>query len=136
MKIDTSNVVILGGLGLVTVVIFLLWKRGSSPKNVFVTLKHPDIKYSLSLASKENVTHDTRRFRFALPSSRHVLGLTVGQHIYLSTRINGELVKRPYTPITSDDQLGYFDLIVKIYPNGQKRETILSRFLQSNCDCF
>ena len=119
MKIETSNVVVLGGVTLFTVLIYLLWKRRSVPtKNVFVTLKHPEIKYSLSLASKENVTHDTRRFRFALPSSRHVLGLPVGQHIYLAARINGELVKRPYTPVTAAEQQGYFDLVIKIYPNG------------------
>ena len=52
--------------------------------------------------------------RFALPSEQHILGLPIGQHIYLSTRINGELVVRPYTPTSSDEDKGYFDLVLKV----------------------
>ncbi|XP_033882887.1 NADH-cytochrome b5 reductase 3-like isoform X2 [Acipenser ruthenus] len=61
------------------------------------------------------ISHNTRRFRFALKSPDHVLGLPIGQHIYLSARINGDLVERPYTPVSSDDDKGYVDLVVKIY---------------------
>lgn len=53
-------------------------------------------------------------FRFGLPSDKHTLGLPTGQHIYVSATINGENVFRPYTPITSDDDKGYFDLIIKV----------------------
>jgi cytochrome-b5 reductase len=49
-----------------------------------------------------------------LPSKEHVLGLPLGQHIYLSAHINGELVVRPYTPTTSDDDKGYFELVIKV----------------------
>ena len=35
------------------------------------------------LSQKENVSHNTIRFRFDLPSSEHVLGLPVGRHIVL-----------------------------------------------------
>ena len=34
--------------------------------------------------------------------------------MYLTARINGELVIRPYTPVTSNDELGYFDLVIKV----------------------
>lgn len=44
-----------------------------------------------------------------------MLGLPIGQHIYLSAHVNGSLVVRPYTPVTSDDDKGYFDLVVKVY---------------------
>ena len=43
------------------------------------------------------------------------LTLAAGQHIYLSARINGSLVVRPYTPTTSDEDLGHMDLVVKVY---------------------
>jgi cytochrome-b5 reductase len=124
MSIDTSTLLILGGVSIISIVIFILYKNKNNTgqnkrKNVTVTLKNPDIKYSFPLAHKENVSHDTRRFRFELPSSKHVLGLPIGQHIYLTARINGELVKRPYTPTTSDDNQGYFDLVIKIYSNGK-----------------
>ena len=35
--------------------------------------------------------------------------------MYLSATINGELVSRPYTPVTSDDEQGYFQLIIKVW---------------------
>ena len=34
--------------------------------------------------------------------------------MYVSAHINGELVVRPYTPVTSDDEIGYFDLVTKV----------------------
>uniref|UniRef100_F6TGW9 cytochrome-b5 reductase n=2 Tax=Equus TaxID=9789 RepID=F6TGW9_HORSE len=80
-----------------------------------ITLENPDIKYPLRLIDKEIVSHDTRRFRFALPSPQHILGLPVGQHIYLSARIDGNLVIRPYTPVSSDDDKGFVDLVIKVY---------------------
>ncbi|NXU58124.1 NB5R3 reductase, partial [Turnix velox] len=66
----------------------------------------------------QEVSHDTRRFRFVLPSKDHILGLPIGQHIYLSARIDGALVVRPYTPVSSDDDKGFVDLVVKIYFKG------------------
>ncbi|NXD77884.1 NB5R3 reductase, partial [Halcyon senegalensis] len=83
-----------------------------------ITLKDPEVKYALRLVDKEEVSHDTRRFRFALPSIDHVLGLPVGQHIYLSARVDGALVVRPYTPVSSDDDKGFVDLVVKVYARG------------------
>lgn len=93
-----------------------------------VALKDPQVKYPFELVFKEDLTHDTCMMRFALPSEQHVLGLPLGQHIYLSTRINGDLVVRPYTPVSSDEEKGYFDLVLKVYranvhpkfPNGGK----------------
>lgn len=41
-------------------------------------------------------------------------GLPVGCHIYLSARINDQLIIRPYTPVSSDDDKGYMDLVVKV----------------------
>lgn len=45
-----------------------------------ITLENPDIKYPLRLIDKEVISHDTRRFRFALPSPEHILGLPVGEY--------------------------------------------------------
>jgi len=53
-----------------------------------------------------------------LPSKEHVLGLPTGQHIYLSAKIDGKLVVRPYTPISSDDDRGYVELMIKVYFSG------------------
>jgi len=92
------------------------------------TLLDPNEKYLLPLIEKEEISHDTRRFRFGLPSNKHVLGLPIGQHIHLIANINEEMVIRAYTPVSSDDHYGYVDLVIKVYkrnvhpkfPNGGK----------------
>lgn len=37
-----------------------------------------------------------------------------GQHIYLSYQIDGQIVVRPYTPVTNDNVKGYMDLVIKV----------------------
>jgi len=106
---------------------------GKGKKKQTVALLDPTAKYPFELVHKEEISHDTRRFRFALPSSEHMLGLPLGQHIYLSAKVNDELVVRPYTPTSSDDDKGYFDLVIKVYkanvhpkfPNGGKMSQYL-----------
>ncbi len=34
--------------------------------------------------------------------------------MYVSATVGGELVSRPYTPVTSDDELGFFELVIKV----------------------
>lgn len=82
------------------------------------TLLDPNEKYYLPLIEKEEISHDTRRFRFGLPSPDQVLGLPVGQHIHLIATINEELIIRAYTPVSSDDNKGYVDLVIKVYKRG------------------
>jgi cytochrome-b5 reductase len=59
-------------------------------------------------------------YRFALPQPTDILGLPIGQHISLAATIPGQPkeVVRSYTPISSDENAGYFDLIIKSYPTG------------------
>jgi len=91
---------------------FLLeWNK----KKKLITLEDPNTKYPLKLIDKKIISHDTRLFRFELPSEEHCLGLPIGQHIYLSARINGSLVVRPYTPTSCDEDLGHMDLVIKVY---------------------
>jgi len=58
-------------------------------------------------------------FRFSLDNKSQSLGLPIGQHIWIRANIEGEDVKRSYTPTSTNDDLGYFDLVVKIYPKGK-----------------
>jgi len=67
------------------------------------------------LIEREELTSDSRRFRFALQSPNHKLGLPVGHHFLVSTRIDGKLVIRAYTPTSSNDDLGYFELVIRVY---------------------
>ena len=43
-------------------------------KSTVVALQDPTAKYAFPLIEKEEINHDTRRFRFALPSENHILG--------------------------------------------------------------
>nr|XP_023852614.1 NADH-cytochrome b5 reductase 3 isoform X2 [Salvelinus alpinus] len=125
----TAGVLLLSTVGII--IALYLGKKKKPP----VTLLDPTQKYQLTLIDKEVISHDTRRFRFRLPSAEHILGLPVGKHVYLSARIDGSLVVRPYTPVSSDDNKGYVDLVVKIYfsnvhlkfPDGGK----MSQYLES-----
>ncbi|XP_052509671.1 NADH-cytochrome b5 reductase 1 [Budorcas taxicolor] len=107
------------GVGLLTLVGVALGaylvRRSRRPP---VTLLDPNEKYRLRLLDKTTVNHNTKRFRFALPTAHHVLGLPVGKHVYLSARIDGSLAIRPYTPVTSDEGQGHVDLVIKVYLKG------------------
>ena len=86
------------------------------PEGTLVTLKGTGEKVKLKLVEKQDVSTNTRRFRFELPSKDHILGLPVGQHVMVSC--DGGKTSRPYTPITNDQEKGFVDLMVKIYDQG------------------
>ncbi|KAM4666756.1 NADH-cytochrome b5 reductase 2 isoform 1-T1 [Amazona ochrocephala] len=98
-----------------SVLLLLLLGRKRRRDGGLVTLQDPLAKYPLRLVEKEEISHDTKKFRFGLPSPDHKLGLPVGQHVYLSAKIDGNLVIRAYTPVSSDETKGYVDLIIKVY---------------------
>ncbi|KAK9497728.1 hypothetical protein O3M35_004396 [Rhynocoris fuscipes] len=103
------------GIGVVVSTAIIVTFIYSKKKSYKKTLVDPTGKVALKLMEKEIINHDTRRFRFELPSNNHILGLPVGQHIFLSANIEGETLIRSYTPVTSDDDLGYMDLVIKVY---------------------
>ena len=59
------------------------------------------------------VSRDSYLLRFALQSPNHILGLPIGQHMFLSAEVNGKPCARAYTPVSSDDEIGYFELLSK-----------------------
>jgi len=103
------------GVGVVSISAILAKFLLDRKQKKLKTLEDPNKKYALQLIKKVILSHDTRSFRFQLPSPEHCLGLPIGQHIYLSAKVNGSLVVRPYTPVTSDEDLGYVDLVIKVY---------------------
>ncbi|XP_058801110.1 NADH-cytochrome b5 reductase 3-like [Phymastichus coffea] len=115
---STNIQVILPVLASITaiVVIGLVYKflrpYKDAKKKVFVD---PKERIPLPLIEKQIINHDTRLFRFALPSQDHVAGLPNGQHVHLHADIDGNHVVRKYTPVSSDDDCGIVDLVVKVY---------------------
>ena len=95
-----------------------LYYYRSTRNRALTALVDPQNTISVGLVQKDKISPDTRRFRFALPSSEHALGLPLGKHIYLSGTVGGTLVSRPYTPTSLHDQKGFFELVIKVYFAG------------------
>jgi len=76
----------------------------------------------------EELNHNTKILRFKLETPETPLGLPVASCILTKAPLdkNGKDVVRPYTPITPADTLGYFELLVKSYPQG-----VMSRHIHS-----
>lgn len=72
--------------------------------------------HPVPLVEKTELSHNTRLFRFGLPTASSRLGLPLGRHLSVRAVIDGEEKRRPYTPTSSDAEAGYFDLLIKVYP--------------------
>jgi len=80
----------------------------------------PENFKKFKLVEKKQISHNVAKFKFALPSPTSVLGLPIGQHISCRGQdATGEEVIKPYTPTTLDSDLGYFELVIKMYPQGR-----------------
>jgi len=92
-----------------------------TPKVVPTGLKKGEWR-EFKLTKRVNVSHDTIRFVFGLPSRDAILGLPVGKHILVRVPDfkdeGGDFITRPYTPVSSDYDAGYFELMIKVYDKG------------------
>lgn len=78
----------------------------------------PSVKHLVPLIAKTQISPDTFNFRFALPTADHVLGLPIGQHVVIYADVDGDSVRRKYTPVTSDEDKGHFDMVIKVYKSS------------------
>ncbi|WAR61325.1 hypothetical protein PtB15_12B10 [Puccinia triticina] len=65
------------------------------------------------LQARKTVSPNTAIYRFALHSPHQHLGLPIGQHILIQADIHGKQIQRMYTPLSSDDDKGFFELMIK-----------------------
>ncbi|RPA80632.1 ferredoxin reductase-like protein [Ascobolus immersus RN42] len=74
----------------------------------------------LKLASVEDVTPTTKKFRFELPESDQVSGLKITSAVLTKFKPEGKekFTLRPYTPVNDESDVGHLDLLVKKYPGG------------------
>lgn len=77
---------------------------------------NPKKKLPFKLQSKTVLSKDSFLLDFALQTPEHVLGLPTGKHVFLSATINGEMVLRRYTPISSNYDVGCIKFVIKAYP--------------------
>jgi nitrate reductase (NAD(P)H) len=76
---------------------------------------NPKKKIPFRLQKKTVLSRDSALFEFALQSPEHILGLPTGKHVFLSAMINGEMVLRRYTPVSSDHDVGCVRFLMKVY---------------------
>ena len=94
---------------------------------------NPKKKTPFKLQAKTKISRDSFILDFALPSPEHVLGLPTGKHVFMSAMINGEMVLRRYTPISSNHDIGCVKFVVKAYypcerfPDGGKMSQYLDK---------
>lgn len=75
---------------------------------------------SVPLVSVEQISSDTKVFTFATPNADKPLNLPTCACLLAQggRDADGNSFVRPYTPISTNDKPGEFDLMVKIYPEG------------------
>jgi cytochrome-b5 reductase len=70
---------------------------------------------AFKLKEIQPVTHDTKLFRFELPSNSS-LGLPIASCVLTKAPgKDGKDVMRPYTPTSREGEKGYFDFVIKRY---------------------
>ncbi|KAF3046412.1 hypothetical protein E8E12_008140 [Didymella heteroderae] len=91
-----------------------VWETGKVQRNVDGETLEPQ--------QSEQVNHNTKLLRFKLPKEDYVSGLSWTSAILTASWPKGSWtpVARPYTPISSIDEPGKLELLVKHYPGGKQ----------------
>jgi cytochrome-b5 reductase len=91
----------------------------SGPPSSRKVLK-PDAFQEFPLVDIKKTSHNVAIYRFGLPKPTDIIGLPIGQHMSLAATPKGadKEVVRSYTPISSDEDKGFFELLIKSYPQG------------------
>ena len=96
--------------------------------------KNDDV-FELELSDKVQLTPDTNRYRFKLPKDNDVLGLPVGKHLSLiSENEDGEQVSRSYTPVSTDNNIGFVDFVIKVYKRNEHPDFPEGGFMSQKVD--
>jgi nitrate reductase (NAD(P)H) len=88
---------------------------GATTSSDLLTTLDPKKKVAVKLISKEELSRDSRRLRFALPSPQHTLGLPIGSHLLVNATIDGTPCMRAYTPTSLDHDVGFVEMVIKVY---------------------
>lgn len=85
---------------------------------------------AVPLLEKIPVGKTSQVLRFGLPNTSSPLNLSTCACILAKAEISGETVIRPYTPISTNDLVGCFDLLVKDYGSTAKMSKHLCQDLK------
>lgn len=115
----TSNMT-LAALGLASVSAFSAYSSSSAQcegDEKKVALSPREFR-SFTVRKVDDVTHNTKRIVFDLPSADHEMGITTASCLLAKASVNGKNVVRPYTPTNINSEKGFLELVVKGYPTG------------------
>uniref|UniRef100_A0A224YW90 NADH-cytochrome b5 reductase n=1 Tax=Rhipicephalus zambeziensis TaxID=60191 RepID=A0A224YW90_9ACAR len=90
----------------------------------------PDYYKSFVLQHIKKMTECCSKYTFAINDFR-CLGYGVGQHLIMRASVDGEIVTRQYTPVSLPSALGFFEVIIKVYPKGKMSKYV--RTLKEGC---
>lgn len=85
---------------------------------VFSLKKKDSVTENFRLIEKKQVSLDSYIFKFEPLKKTESLSFEEGEYLVLSLSVNGENIKRKYTPISPTNQLDFIDLLIKIYSDG------------------
>ncbi|XP_077211051.1 FAD/NAD(P)-binding oxidoreductase isoform X2 [Tasmannia lanceolata] len=142
-KSNLGNRLPLGAIAAISAGItsYYYYFSSSSPKLVHLDQQNEDFAGRIALNPERwiefelqetaRVSHNTQLFRFSFdPSTK--LGLDIASCILTRAPLGKDdegkpkYVIRPYTPISDPDSKGYFDLLVKVYPEGKMSQYLAS----------
>ncbi|KAK2966287.1 hypothetical protein RJ640_018098 [Escallonia rubra] len=92
---------------------------------------NPDKWIEFKLEDRAKVSHNADLYRFSFDPSAN-LGLDVASCLITRAPLGQDAegktkyVIRPYTPISDPDSKGYFDLLIKVYPEGKMSQHFAS----------
>ncbi len=110
---STTQGILIGLVVIIVATIYFISVNSKKPEQVALNAED---WIPFPLVKIEKISHDVRQFRFGLQSQTRVLGLPIGQHISLKyTDENNKEVQRSYTPVSSDDDVGFVDFVIKVY---------------------
>jgi cytochrome-b5 reductase len=69
----------------------------------------------VALIERTQVSPTAAVLRFGLPDPSKPLNLSTCACLLVTAEMNGEQITRPYTPISTNAEVGHFDLLVKHY---------------------
>lgn len=117
MSGDNNLYILAGAVTAVSVLVaaYSLFARSNSGGRA--VLKKDEFQ-EFPLVQKTVLSHNSAVYRFGLPRPNDILGLPIGQHVSIAAQVEGKEIVRSYTPTSSDDEKGYFDLLIKTYPTG------------------
>jgi cytochrome-b5 reductase len=111
-------------MSMLDVSVSLQLQSAVSRKSKYGTAMHPVEFRKFRVTKVGKITNDSVRIRFALPENKR-LEIPLGRHVVVQATINGQVIRRSYTPVTRPDLPGCFDLVVKGYEYGK-----MSSYLQ------